>query len=128
MWQFRIPLHAHVALVQGVLDLQLRERTLTKRLNIAPATLRRWFAREGDVSPCHFFQWLRLHAMARSINESDAAAARISESLGFANFDSVRRSLKRLSGLTITELRSENGQQKLRERMAAALAARYADA
>lgn len=126
--RFRSPLYAHVAQIQRVLDLQLTETTLAKRLSIAPVTLRRWFAREGDVCPCHFFQWLRLHALARRIAESDAASARISESLGFANGDSVRRSLKRLSGLTISELRSEHGQQNFRHRMATALEGRFAHA
>ncbi len=124
--RFRSPLYAHVAQIQRVLDLQLTETTLAKRLSIAPVTLRRWFAREGNVCPCHFFQWLRLHALARCIGESDAAAARISESLGFANCDSVRRSLKRLSGLTISELRSEDGQQRFRHRMATALEGGFA--
>jgi AraC-like DNA-binding protein len=105
-----------VASVQCGLDLQLTERALSARLDVAPSTLRRWFDVAGSVSCGRLLLCIRAYVLSRRLFESGLSSAQVSEQLGFQHVESARRLLRNL-GTSVGALRAFEGQDRLEQQI-----------
>lgn len=112
-----VPLLVRVATVQLALDLHMTERLLSQRLGIAPSTMRRWFAKETDVLPSRFQQWMRAHAVVRRLVANGETSAQVAEALGFAHVESLRRLLRNLTRMDTAMLRTSEGARVFERQM-----------
>ena len=120
----RSPLLWQVTQIQRRIDLCLSEQRLSARLGVTSTTLRRWFEHDGPMAPCRFMQWIRLLEVADRVEHTQLSASRVVELLGLPDPDSVRRTLKKLAGLPLHELREVGGREQLASCFATAVSAK----
>ena len=76
------------------------------------------------MAPCRFMQWIRLLEVADRVEQTQLSASRVVELLGLPDPDSVRRTLKKLAGLPLHDLRGVGGRERLASCFATAVGAK----
>ena len=105
----RTRVYEQVAMIQRSFRLRLTERELSDRVGIDPATLRRWYRRVGALTPKRAMCWVRMHELALRIARRAGSIGLSACELGLSSPANVRRTLKRLTGLSPKSLRQPAG-------------------
>ena len=116
-----VQLYARVAAVQRAFAPRLTEADLAARIGIDVSTLRRWFARIGDVRPGRFLQWVRLHDAAIRLTQAGESVETVAQAYGYSTASNLRRSLNTLADVSMAELLQPDGQTRFLRRLLSAL-------
>jgi len=100
------PLYRQFARIQIVFDLHVGVSDMSTRMACSEQTIRRWFRNSGKLRPERLFQWIRMYVVAHAVRHGLPAEV-VSTALGFQYVESIRRSMRMLSGLSPTEMRSD---------------------
>ncbi len=92
----REPLRDLQAWVAGHLDEDLSVERLAGRVHMSPRNFARVFRRQVGWTPARFVERLRVEAVRRRLEETDAGLARLARECGFGSPDSLRRSFVRV--------------------------------
>lgn len=80
---------------------------LAARANLSPRHFARLFLQEKGVTPARFVEELRVETAARMIREADVPLKTVAAACGFGSGDSMRRSFRRILGVSPVELADE---------------------
>lgn len=101
------PLYGLCASVQMAFSLHVSVHDMSARLGCSEQTIRRWFRHSGKLRPERLFQWIRMcvvaHSVRRGVTVEVASAA-----FGFQHVESIRRSMRLLTGLSPSGMRSDD--------------------
>jgi AraC-like DNA-binding protein len=89
---------------------------------VSPKTLQRRVARNGLGSPSELLAWCRILLAAQLLDDYAATTASVARALRFPSVAAFRRTLRSLTGLRPTELRTLGGLEYLVERFLATYA------
>lgn len=92
----RRPLRDLQAWIAGNLSADLSVAALAGRAHMSERNFARAFRREVGTTPARFVERLRVDAVRRRLEESDAGLDRIARECGFGGADSLRRSFRRV--------------------------------
>ena len=92
-------------MIQRSFRLGLTERELCDRVGIDPATLRRWYSRVGALTPERAMCWVRMHELALRLARRAGSIDLSACELGLSAPANLRRTMKRLTGLSPKSLR-----------------------
>ena len=104
------------SLVAHGLRLAMRRATVEEfafATGVAPKTLQRRVARNGLGSPSELLAWCRILLAAQLLDDNAATTASVARALRFPSAAAFRRTLRSLTGLRPTELRTLGGLQYL---------------
>lgn len=107
------------SLVALGLRLAMRRATVEEfafTAGLSPKTLQRRVARHGLGSPSELLAWCRILLAAQLLDDRSATTASVVRELRFPSAAAFRRTLRSLTGLRPTELRTLGGMQYLADR------------
>jgi len=99
-----------------VMEFPTRYQSLHSIADLCDASrgaLKARFRRRGLSSPYTYLRWFRLLAVARTLSDADVSVARAAELRGFTSGGNLCRTIRQLSDLAPTELRSHSGRNRL---------------
>lgn len=102
------PLLAQVCIIQLGFDLHVTEHELARRIGVDRTTIRRWFLASGLPSPAKAMGWTRCLLLIRELCGSTGSIDAIARRLGFSSPSNASRLMKRRTGLTLRNARSEH--------------------
>ena len=113
------PLYQCVAIIQRTFNLHLTERELLDRVEMSASSLYRLFRQTGALPPSRLLQWVRMHEVAKRL-ALDEGIGKAAEQLGFEHAESARRTMRTLTRMPLSALRSDVGLIEFERRMASA--------